>query len=202
MFSSQQAGFKPSVVFGLLYQTHCEKAFSSVSPYQDISPSALCTRLRALFSQFCSKVDEETLTAVELHKINLQNIAINWATMYSTQLCLYCLFRKPEHILRCGHALCDSCTCRLGFKLSHMEYAYCISQCILCQSKGNLTIRLKPPTAGSRLLVLDGGGIRGISTLRILHALDQHRKLPYPIYDEFDLTLGTSTGKYHPHICT
>lgn len=83
-----------------------------------------------------------------------------------------------------------------------MEYAYCISQCILCQSKGKLTIRLKPPTAGSRLLVLDGGGIRGISTLKILHALDQYRKLPYAIYDEFDLTLGTSTGKYRPNLFT
>ena len=43
--------------------------------------------------------------------------------------------------------------------------------------------------------MLDGGGIRGIFTLQILRALDQYRKLPYPIYDEFDLTLGTSTGE-------
>jgi predicted patatin/cPLA2 family phospholipase len=78
-----------------------------------------------------------------------------------------------------------------------MEYSYRISQCILCQSKDELTARLKPPTAGSRLLVLDGGGIRGIFTLHILQALDRYRKLPYPIYDEFDLTLGTSTGEYH-----
>jgi patatin-like phospholipase/acyl hydrolase len=77
-----------------------------------------------------------------------------------------------------------------------MEYSYTISQCFLCQSKGELTVRLKPPTAGSRLLVLDGGGIRGIVTLQILLALDKYRKLPYPIYDEFDLTLGTSTGEY------
>lgn len=43
--------------------------------------------------------------------------------------------------------------------------------------------------------MLDGGGIWGIFTLQILRALDQHRKLPYPIYDEFDLMLGTSTGE-------
>jgi predicted patatin/cPLA2 family phospholipase len=78
-----------------------------------------------------------------------------------------------------------------------MEYSYCISQCILCKFQGELTARLKPPTAGSRLLVLDGGGIRGIFTLHILHALDKYRKLPYPIYDEFDLLLGSSTGKCH-----
>jgi hypothetical protein len=75
-----------------------------------------------------------------------------------------------------------------------MEYAYRILRCILCQLPSELEVRLKPPTAGSRLLVLDGGGIRGAFTLQVLQALDKYRKLPYSIYDEFDLALGTSTG--------
>lgn len=81
-----------------------------------------------------------------------------------------------------------------------MEYSYRITKCILCHSNSELTVRLKPPTAGSRLLVLDGGGIRGILTLRILQALDKYRQLPYPIHDEFDLILGTSTGKPLPYL--
>jgi hypothetical protein len=164
---------------------------------QDLSPSASCIHLKASFGRFCSELEKETLTAVQLHKRNLENISIDWNTMYSSQLCLACLSRKPEHSLRCGHAICDSCACKFGSKCQQMEYSYRISQCILCQSKDELTARLKPPTAGSRLLVLDGGGIRGIFTLHILQALDRYRKLPYPIYDEFDLTLGTSTGEYH-----
>jgi hypothetical protein len=151
--------------------------------------------MKAIFSRFCAELDKETLTAVELHKRNLQTTPIDWNTIHSSQLCLYCLFHKPEHSLRCGHALCDFCICRFGTKRQQMEYSYCISQCILCQSNSELVVRLKPPTAGSRLLVLDGGGIRGIFTLQTLRALDQHRKLPYPIYDDFDLTLGTSTGE-------
>jgi predicted patatin/cPLA2 family phospholipase len=75
-----------------------------------------------------------------------------------------------------------------------MEYSYRLTRCTLCKSTGDLEVRIKPPTAGSRLLVLDGGGIRGAFTLQVLQALDEHRKLPYPIYDEFDLALGTSTG--------
>ncbi|CAN9279721.1 unnamed protein product [Alternaria alternata] len=138
--------FQPSAVFESLYQPHCYKAFSSLPSEQGLSPAAFCARLKAIFSRFCAELDKETLTAVELHKRNLQAIPIDWNTVHSSQLCLYCLF-----------------------------------------------LRLKPPTAGSRLLVLDGGGIRGIFTLQILRALDQYRKLPYPIYDEFDLTLGTST---------
>ncbi|RYO29295.1 hypothetical protein AA0113_g12076 [Alternaria arborescens] len=167
--------------------------FSSLSSEQGLSPDALCAQLKAIFSRFCVELDKETLTAVGLHKRNLQTIPIDWNTVHSSQLCLYCLFRKPEHSLRCGHALCESCICKFGAKRQQMEYSYSVSQCLLCQSKSELAVRLKPPTAGSRLLVLDGGGIRGIFTLQILRALDQHRKLPYPIYDEFDLTLGTST---------
>jgi patatin-like phospholipase/acyl hydrolase len=77
-----------------------------------------------------------------------------------------------------------------------MEYAYQIRRCILCQLTGDMEVRIKPPTAGSRLLVLDGGGVRGAFTLHILQALEKHWRLPYPIYDDFDLALGTSTGKY------
>ncbi|CAN9183590.1 unnamed protein product [Alternaria alternata] len=131
--------FQPSAVFESLYQPHCYKAFSSLPSEQDLSPAALCAQLKVIFNRFCAELDKETLTAVELHKRNLQAIPIDWNTVHSSQLCLYCLF------------------------------------------------------PGSRLLVLDGGGIRGIFTLQILRALDQHRKLPYPVYDEFDLTLGTST---------
>ncbi|CAN9191242.1 unnamed protein product, partial [Alternaria alternata] len=186
--------FQPSAVFESLYQSHCHRAFSSLPSEQGFSPAALCARLKAIFSRFCTELDKETLTAVGLHKRNLQTIPIDWNTIQSSQLCLYCLFRKPEHSLRCGHALCESCICKFGAKRQQMEHSYSVSQCLLCQSKSELVLRLKPPTAGSRLLVLDGGGIRGIFTLQILRALDQYRKLPYPIYDEFDLTLGTSTG--------
>jgi patatin-like phospholipase/acyl hydrolase len=75
-----------------------------------------------------------------------------------------------------------------------MEYTYLMTRCILCQQSGEITVRVKPPTAGSRLLVLDGGGIRGAFTLQALKALERERRLPYPLYDEFDLALGTSSG--------
>ncbi|KAI4940887.1 hypothetical protein J4E91_011144 [Alternaria rosae] len=186
--------FPPSAIFEALYQSHCHKAFSTLPSEHNFSPAAFCTQLRATFGRFCTELDRETLTAVELHKKNLQTIPIDWNTVYSAQICLYCLFHKPENSLRCGHALCDSCIRKFGSRRQQMEHAYCISHCILCQSKSELVVRLKPPTAGGRVLVLDGGGIRGIFTLQILRALDQYRSLPYPIYDEFDLTLGTSTG--------
>jgi predicted acylesterase/phospholipase RssA len=51
----------------------------------------------------------------------------------------------------------------------------------------------RPASAGVRVLVIDGGGIRGIVALRILQALKEktHGKEPYQL---FDLICGTSTG--------
>jgi len=71
-----------------------------------------------------------------------------------------------------------------------------ISHCILCKHREDSTIRLKPPTAGPRLLVLDGGGVRGAFTLLALKALEDNRQLPYSLREEFDLVVGTSSGEF------
>lgn len=147
-----------------------------------------------MYCHFYSELETRRFTASELHLRNLQSLHIEWTTFWSSRLCLFCLNREPEHNLQCGHACCDVCACIFGTTKQGMEYSYQITRCILCKSNTELEVRIKPPTAGSRLLVLDGGGIRGAFTLQILQALDKHRKLPYPIYDEFDLALGTSTG--------
>jgi hypothetical protein len=147
-----------------------------------------------MYCYFYSELDTRRVTASELHLENLQSFQINWSTFLSSQVCLFCLRRGPEHSLKCRHTCCDVCACIFGTRRREMEYSYQLTRCILCQSTEELEVRIKPPTAGSRLLVLDGGGIRGAFTLQVLQALDKHRKLPYPIYDEFDLALGTSTG--------
>jgi hypothetical protein len=147
-----------------------------------------------MYCDLYSELESKRLTASELHIHNLQGLQINWTIFCSSQLCLFCIRRRPEHSLACGHACCDVCPCIFGVPRQEMEYSYRMTQCILCQRVGELKVRIKPPTAGSRLLVLDGGGVRGALTLQILKALDEYRRLPYPIYDEFDLALGTSTG--------
>lgn len=148
-----------------------------------------------MYNHLCSELEINRLTASQLHVRTLQTLHTNWSTFRSSETCLFCIRRKAEHPLWCTHAICDTCACIFGARRHEMEYSFSISQCILCQSTGKLPLRLKPPTAGTRLLVLDGGGIRGAFTLQVLHALDRHLQLPYPIYDEFDLALGTSTGK-------
>jgi patatin-like phospholipase/acyl hydrolase len=52
---------------------------------------------------------------------------------------------------------------------------------------------LPPLTAGYRILVLDGGGVRGINQLVVLRKIQEEVGLPVHLF--FDLAVGTSVGK-------
>ncbi|OAL56160.1 FabD/lysophospholipase-like protein, partial [Pyrenochaeta sp. DS3sAY3a] len=183
--------FSARDIFTSIYKSHCHSAFVSEDRH---SPTEWCALLDTKYCELVADLEVRNLAAASFHEQNLEALKIDWQRFRSSRTCLYCLRRKPEHGLPCGHAICDTCASIFGTKRDHMEYSYQISHCRLCQKPGDLTIHFKPPTAGSRLLVLDGGGIRGAFTLQVLQALDHYRRLPYPIYDDFDLALGSSSG--------
>lgn len=151
--------------------------------------------MQAKFSALAIDYEQTKDTAAHIHLTILGGLDIDWTKFLSSNSCLICLRRPPEHPLNCGHSMCDTCVRIFGKPSLSMEHCYTVETCQLCNLKRHLTIRLKPPTAGSRLLALDGGGIRGAITLQILMALEKQLRLPYPIYDTFDMALGASTGK-------
>lgn len=58
-----------------------------------------------------------------------------------------------------------------------------------------LTVEPKPRTAGPRVLVIEGGGVRGIVPLRIMLSLQERLGPKLPLYDMVDLAVGTSSGE-------
>ena len=60
--------------------------------------------------------------------------------------------------------------------------------------KTEFFVRLKPPTAGIRILSIDGGGVRGIIPLESLSLLQQLLGPDCPIQELVDLGFGTSAG--------
>ncbi|KAF2647496.1 hypothetical protein K491DRAFT_614504, partial [Lophiostoma macrostomum CBS 122681] len=183
-----------------LYHAYCYKALAGGLPsYCDTTWREWCTGVEIQFVKQCQQMEQRSSTAREQHEqvlLQLSETSMDWTQIKTTTTCLWCLRRCPEHSFACGHAFCDTCACIFGKRVVSMEYAYLMTRCIICQKSGEIEVRLKPPTAGSRLLVLDGGGIRGAFTLQALKALETERNLPYPLFDEFDLSLGTSSGDY------
>jgi len=62
---------------------------------------------------------------------------------------------------------------------------------------GNCTVRLKPFSAGERILAVDGGGTRGVILLDILAIMQGMMGSELQIQDLFDLAFGTSVSNLH-----
>ena len=116
--------------------------------------------------------------------------------IFSHASCFCCLMEVPEHPLPCGHVLCAACVHTYG-KSSYkcvVEMSYCPLHMEETRWTKPHIIKFKHKGAGTRVLCLDGGGIRGIVELEVLRAIEQALGGEIPVQDFFDLIVGTSTG--------
>ncbi|KAM0227446.1 hypothetical protein ACHAP5_012176 [Fusarium lateritium] len=112
--------------------------------------------------------------------------------------CLSCLSNTPTNMLPCKpqeHGVCEDCIKRCNPSTgeeSLIQMSSCPLGCSFTSTPWS--IRVKPRTAGTRILALDGGGIRGIIELVILSKIEKEVGLGIRIQELFDLVIGTSTG--------
>ncbi|KAF4447081.1 hypothetical protein F53441_9380 [Fusarium austroafricanum] len=144
----------------------------------------------------------------ELSKIHDRTHAIQRLASYaktgnvnsvSTQrTCLACLSNTPTNMLPCKpqqHGICEDCIRRYNpgvGEASAIRMNSCPLGCSLTTTPW--TIRVKPRTAGARILALDGGGVRGIVELSLLAEIEKEVGFGIRLQDLFDLVIGTSTG--------
>ncbi|KAK4217215.1 hypothetical protein QBC37DRAFT_438226 [Rhypophila decipiens] len=124
--------------------------------------------------------------------------------LVSNATCFACIRNIPEHVLPCAHALCRSCVQSFGEQVGGSRPGgsgiFELHRCPLLHPGGRswegqpVRIRFKPRDAGVRVLCLDGGGIRGIVELTILHAIEKELGGFMSVQDCFDLIVGTSSG--------
>lgn len=145
--------------------------------------------------KYVRQLDRRYLVPASLHLENLAHFNARLIRVSCDTSCFSCLLRMPEHVLHAGHALCSECVHILGTPVENDPYRRSIVMCPLCQVRlvpGPHTIALQPPTAGHRVLTMDGGGVRGILELELLQLLEE--TVQFPIRHGFDMMVGTSTG--------
>lgn len=111
--------------------------------------------------------------------------------------CSVCVCAPWDTLLQCEHGLCRLCL-MASFEQEQGSSHVLIDRCPVCLKEPPIpyTINPIPPTAAVRVLALDGGGVRGIVQLEILHLLEQRIGLDVPFTSFFDLMVGTSIGKH------
>jgi hypothetical protein len=194
--------FNPIDTFRLFYKDHCNAAIRAHPLCKQQSfVVTIASLLEYQFGIFVLDFEKSHKTSAQLHCATLASHRQVWRDLRSETTCFSCLARGPEKGLPCGHAMCEICIQVFGHSVVAESYVFTLNQCPLCSTSTGFSgfkTRIKPPTAGIRVLSIDGGGIRGVvplSTLRELEqTISQLAGLSYPIQENFDLAYGTSSG--------
>ena len=156
--------FNPDLLFNTLNKSFLLQAFQS--PF-DIS---IVSFIRKEFSSWTSVAISNDEPTARIHMNNIQKMMSYWARLKSNNTCLTCLRQKPKYILSCEHSLCEICIQIFEDKRSFAECQFHLQACVLCAVE-NITVILKPPTAGIKILTIDGKGIREVISLKFLEML-------------------------------
>ena len=187
--------FDPGLLFRHTYRKHCLSTFKTVFDSAKLAEE-LCTCIEDHMSLLFTSVDQGFETSAQVHVSNLRSHPAHWSQLKSHATCLFCLRRRPEHVLTCEHAICDICLIVFGDAVIGKEAHFELRSCILCETGGSVVARLKPSTAGARILTDDGGGIRGVVPLEFLRLLQGLLGPDLPVQDLFEQAFGTSSGKH------
>lgn len=181
--------FDPSTIFHELYSDVCQEACeeSHLAAEMNLRESVLL--------QFCNfvKLLEHGTSSRFIRREILMETNLEW-TALKTSYCLLCLSSSSlTEPLVCGHVACQKCIRNFGIPQSSHNFS--ISECEICRAKFEQRFRLKPFTAEPCIFIADGGGVKGLFTLKSI--LNLQRMLgddDYPFQDHFDFAMGTSAG--------
>ena len=159
---------------------------------------AILEQLQKYFEDFIRGAGTPSKT---IHYNNLKRFKLRWKRVRSDDLCFACLRRTPENNWPCGHAVCENCVRVFGQEDENDRWAFGVQRCFLCDmALREVTVKLKPDTAGVNVLTIDGGGIKGVVPLLFLQTLQDRLGLPIPVQDHFEIAFGTSSGRWTPSV--
>ena len=191
--------FKPAEVFQKLYSKSClqvaKTAFRKGRLGGLLLPTVFCGSILAhLESLFAQLLDGQS--AKSIHEGVLTKYIDVWQHIESRHSCFIC-FSSAQHILKCGHAICENCIQVFGQSEAFDPLLFRLHNCKLCQELVELVVRIRPPTAGHGILCIDGGGVGGIIPSTILELVQDRLDLPIPVQEHFSMAYGVSVGQWY-----
>ncbi|CUS07175.1 unnamed protein product [Tuber aestivum] len=164
-----------------------------------ISPVTLLEDIRSLALYEMDSLHNHQRGSADYH---LEALKKGWGPctrILCDTVCLSCIARIPDRRLPCQHSFCEVCLEVFGEHCKDQEYTFYISRCMVClASFDGVKVHIQPPTAGARILAVDGGGVRGVvaltSLMQLEAAISRIVGMELPIQEHFDLAVGTSSG--------
>jgi len=185
-----------------VHRASCHKIFEDASKF-GLETHHCLRRLKHQMQESMIQYENASDGPNKAHLHALRGHSSYWKNIFPSKTCFGCLEAPCEIFLPCRHALCELCYRNLGSPIAQSQLSYSgpisCTACPFCGvTWGSFEVILPPPTAGARVLSLDGGGIRGICELVVLQDLQKTIDLPIPFHCFFDQMLGTSIGDLQP----
>lgn len=127
---------------------------------------------------------------VKKHCTNIQSCT-GISNIHTHHACSVCLVQSSTFTLDCRHGLCSACVAQIGQEPSPWRFQ--LARCILCRSPNQSPLIMKPPTAGLRILQVDG--TRPAAMWQLLRDLRHSTSLnSVPFWEHFDSAIGIDIG--------
>ncbi|KAJ5302305.1 hypothetical protein N7508_007168 [Penicillium antarcticum] len=189
----------PNMVFGILYRSTVIAAYRLFkTAWPDVCPAKETELVEAHFTCLFKRFSENAVSSADLRREQLKSLSGRLSRIRSNRICLVCLLHSAQHILACGHTVCDRCAQIFGSPASGLEYQFTLKGCLYCLYQRPLVVDVLPPTMSPTILAIDGGGVRGVIPLEFLLLVQEHLR-PCMIQEVVDLSLGTSSGQPNTH---
>lgn len=183
------------MVFHTLYRTVVNQSYDrSKVLWPGMCPSEQTNLVERHFFDLFKRYTETTSSSADLRREQLKTQSGRISRVRSNRICLYCVMHSAQHILACGHTVCDVCAQVFGTPTPGLEYQFTLRGCLYCLYQRPLVVDVLPPTMSPTVLAIDGGGVRGVIPLEFLILVQEHLR-PCAIQDVVDLALGTSSGQ-------
>lgn len=177
--------FRPDEVFTCLYYS----AFQKLG--ETLRVSNLCRDVEKLFVGIALQNFRSKTPFAQTHLSILQSMSTHLFPLHNFGTCLCCFVRAPEHTFSCRHRFCSCCVKIYGQNLKSFHYT--LNRCLLCRNHNSNEFRVRPATAGTRVLVL--GGSTPENTAQFLEDLQHEIGLvTMHLAEHFDVILGFDFG--------
>jgi hypothetical protein len=111
------------MVFGTLYRSVVITAYRrSKALWPDVCPAKETDLVEFHFSRLYKRFSENAVSSANLRKEELKSFSGQLCRMRSNRICLVCLLRSGQHVLACGHTVCDRCAQVFGSPTPGLEY--------------------------------------------------------------------------------
>ena len=184
--------FNPASTFEKHYCTAVESVEAMLKEV------GLTARIRDKFVRLA--LEREHGSAAQAHLRQLSEHQEYWCLCHNEVTCLVCVARESHgsNTLTCGHKLCDPCVEICGLPSIDQPRAFEFSTCPLCGQIIDDLIRLRPRTAGIRMLEFGGPADQKENMWSFLKTLQTVLALPCSLREHFDVVFGYDVGKCRP----